>query len=107
MAETSVTLRPASESARAVPPVEISSTPRSMRPFAKSISPVLSETERRARAGFMSIMSLRELALLLGLRQGSGRCSRLMSRPDKGPVDAAAGTLAEPQNDLLGAARAG
>src|SRR3954466_9372458 len=41
--------RPPSESARAVPPVETSSTPSSARPRAKSTTPRLSETEISAR----------------------------------------------------------
>src|SRR6476619_8541983 len=49
---TSITLRPASRKALAVPPVEISSTPWAERPRAKSTSPVLSLTERSARAIF-------------------------------------------------------
>src|ERR687887_965225 len=43
------TSRPASSSARAVPPVETSSTPSSARPRAKSTIPALSETEMSAR----------------------------------------------------------
>ena len=43
------TARPAALSAAAVPPVETMSTPRSFSAAAKSTSPVLSETERRAR----------------------------------------------------------
>ena len=46
---TSRTARPAAASARAVPPVDRSSTPSSARPRARSTSPVLSETERSAR----------------------------------------------------------
>src|SRR5437764_9972782 len=42
--------RPASASAVAVPPVEMISTPRSRRPRANSTIPVLSETDRSARA---------------------------------------------------------
>src|SRR5437588_430985 len=41
---------PASESSRAVPPVEIISIPRSARPRANSTIPVLSDTDSRARA---------------------------------------------------------
>src|SRR5690349_9720803 len=44
------TSRPASLSADAVPPVEISSTPSSASPRAKSTIPVLSETDSTARA---------------------------------------------------------
>src|SRR5580692_10092463 len=47
--DTSRTLRPASVRARAVPPVETSSMPKPARKRANSASPVLSETERRAR----------------------------------------------------------
>src|SRR6266849_7742456 len=47
--DTSRTLRPASASARAVPPVETSSTPKPASRRANSISPVLSDTEMRAR----------------------------------------------------------
>src|SRR4051794_7290758 len=46
---TERTSSPPSESARAVPPVEISSTPSSARPRAKSTTPRLSETEMSAR----------------------------------------------------------
>src|SRR6185312_2161311 len=49
ISETSRTVRPASRSALAVPPVEISVTPCPARPLAKSISPVLSDTDSRAR----------------------------------------------------------
>src|SRR5215218_11344236 len=47
--ETSVTSIPASRSAVAVPPVERISTPSAASPLAKSATPVLSETEIRAR----------------------------------------------------------
>jgi hypothetical protein len=47
--ETLVTGRPASASARAVPPVETNSKPRDRRPEARSTSPDLSETLNRAR----------------------------------------------------------
>src|SRR5688572_29839245 len=47
---TGRTWRPASWSAVAVPPVEISSMPSSARPRAKSAIPVLSETDSTARA---------------------------------------------------------
>ena len=47
--ETSRTASPASASALAVPPVETSSTPRAASAWAKGTSPVLSETESRAR----------------------------------------------------------
>ena len=47
--ETSVTAMPASAIAFAVPPVETSSTPALGSAVAKSTSPVLSETESRAR----------------------------------------------------------
>src|SRR5215213_10775512 len=50
--ETSVTSRPASRSAVAVPPVERTSTPSAARPLAKSATPVLSETEISARCTF-------------------------------------------------------
>src|SRR3954451_14558500 len=50
--ETSVTSRPASRSAVAVPPVERTSTPSAASPFAKSATPVLSETEISARRTF-------------------------------------------------------
>src|SRR4030065_2612872 len=46
---TSITVRPASRSALAVPPVDSSSTPALARARAKSTGPVLSDTERRAR----------------------------------------------------------
>src|SRR5512139_1371564 len=46
---TSITARPASRSALAVPPVESSSTPAPASARAKSTRPVLSETESRAR----------------------------------------------------------
>ena len=49
---TSVTSSPASRKALAVPPVEMSSTPCAERPRAKSTRPVLSLTERSARAIF-------------------------------------------------------
>src|SRR5580765_8680173 len=42
--ETGITARPASLSARAVPPVETSSKPRAARPRPRSTMPVLSET---------------------------------------------------------------
>ena len=44
------TSSPAATSSRAVPPVEINSTPSSTRPRAKSTIPVLSETDSSARA---------------------------------------------------------
>ena len=47
--ETSITFTPASLIALAVPPVERISTPYDSRNFARSTSPVLSETERIAR----------------------------------------------------------
>src|SRR6266852_3370542 len=47
--DTSRTLRPASVSARAVPPVEMSSMPKPSSRRVNSISPVLSDTEMRAR----------------------------------------------------------
>src|SRR4051794_12321588 len=43
------TSKPPSRSAAAVPPVEMSSTPRLARPRAKSTTPVLLETDRSAR----------------------------------------------------------
>src|SRR6185437_15016200 len=45
---TSRTGTPASRSALAVPPVEISPQPSLLRPLAKSMRPVLSETESKA-----------------------------------------------------------
>ena len=48
IADTLVTARPASLSARAVPPVETSSKPRAARPRPRSTMPVLSETLSRA-----------------------------------------------------------
>src|ERR1700730_5670391 len=48
--ETSRTARPAPASAFRVPPVDTSSIPKPARPRAKSIRPVLSETEIKARA---------------------------------------------------------
>ena len=50
-AATSVTGRPASRSARAVPPVDTSSNPRATRPRPKSARPALSETDSSARRG--------------------------------------------------------
>ncbi len=50
-AATSVTGRPASRSARAVPPVDTSSKPWPTRPRPSSTSPVLSETDSSARRG--------------------------------------------------------
>ncbi len=50
-AATSVTGRPASRSARAVPPVDTSSKPARARPAANAASPVLSETDSSARRG--------------------------------------------------------
>src|SRR5690606_5651088 len=47
--ETSRTASPASRRARAVPPVESSSTPRAARALASSTRPVLSDTDSRAR----------------------------------------------------------
>src|SRR5512139_192398 len=47
--DTSRTGMPAAASAFAVPPVEISSTPRAANARARSVSPVLSETESSAR----------------------------------------------------------
>src|SRR5258706_1348250 len=64
ISEMSETARPASRSALAVPPVEISTTPCRARPLAKSTRPVLSETESNARR--MSVM--RRLAGITGLR---------------------------------------
>src|SRR3569833_409649 len=55
ISETSSTVRPASRSALAVPPVEISVTPWAARPWAKSSNPVLSDTESRAREILRSI----------------------------------------------------
>src|SRR5262249_31772945 len=46
--ETLVTARPASDSARAVPPVDISVKPRATRPRPRSASPFFSETLSRA-----------------------------------------------------------
>src|SRR4029078_9069636 len=46
---TSVTARPSPFSALAVPPVDTSSMPRAAKARAKSMRPVLSETERSAR----------------------------------------------------------
>src|SRR5512139_2809797 len=50
---TSITARPASRSALAVPPVESSSTPALASVRAKSTRPVLSDTESRARCIFI------------------------------------------------------
>src|SRR6266576_886610 len=44
----SFTVRPASRSVRAVPPVEINSTPAAARVCPKAANPVLSETESKA-----------------------------------------------------------
>src|SRR4051794_33766190 len=63
--ETSVTSRPASRRALAVPPVERISTPSAARLLAKSATPVLSETEiraRRTRTAPSSTASAREAA---------------------------------------------
>ena len=46
---TSVTSRPASRSSRAVPPVDMISTLAAISVLANSASPVLSETDNRAR----------------------------------------------------------
>src|ERR1019366_4636050 len=56
ISETSLTASPASRSALAVPPVEIRATPCPARPLAKSINPVLSETDKRAREILRSVM---------------------------------------------------
>src|SRR5262249_3227676 len=58
---TSLTLRPAARSERAVPPVEMSATPIASRPLARSISPVLSDTlssARRTGCGFESCIGM-------------------------------------------------
>src|SRR5215472_10481304 len=56
--ETSSTLRPASRSVLAVPPVETRAMPRSESALAKSTSPVLSDTESNARRMGRSVMGL-------------------------------------------------
>ena len=56
-AATSVTGRPASRSARAVPPVLTSSKPRATRPRPRSARPALSETESSARRGTGTLAS--------------------------------------------------
>ena len=97
--ETSVTSRPASRIALAVPPVESSSTPSSVRPRAKSTTPVLSETEmsaRRTRTGspegadppsVASTSITRSLTrpTLNDARSDSGRSIELISR-NFGPI---------------------
>src|SRR4051812_721019 len=55
--EMSSTVSPASRSALAVPPVETSSTPCLSSALPNSASPVLSETDNKARAIFTSVMS--------------------------------------------------
>src|SRR5262249_44215037 len=68
---TSRTATPACLSARAVPPVDRISTPIPARPRASSTSPVLSDTERRARRIWLIELirlALGALPAALGLR---------------------------------------
>src|SRR5512135_2618794 len=65
---TSITARPASRSALAVPPVDSSSTPASASARAKSTRPVLSDTESRAR--WIFIGSVRKAVVAHFLAQG-------------------------------------
>ena len=55
ISEMSVTAIPAERNASAVPPVEIISKDRPVKPFAKAASPVLSDTLMRARNFFLSL----------------------------------------------------
>src|SRR6478735_5932136 len=73
-----MTARPASRSARAVPPVLSSSTLRAARARAKSTSPVLSETDNRALRIVTSISCF-------GLA-GKAELSQLLAQ--RAPVDA-------------------
>src|SRR5262245_16952156 len=75
--ETSFTFSPAVAIALAVPPVEINSTPRAASALAKSISPVLSETDNSARAT-RRVVSVMGKVLFLGdaYAQARGDCPR-------------------------------
>src|SRR5438132_13326300 len=76
--ETSLTGTPAAFRVCAVPPIEMRSTPAPTRALAKSISPVLSDTEIRARLIFVRVIpfslfcSLLELAKQSDLENGPG-----------------------------------
>ena len=78
--ETSRTASPASRSALAVPPVETSSTPCRASACPSSASPVLSETDSKARAIFTSVMSF----LHSTVRQEARLSSQLMVMPSAG-----------------------
>ena len=76
--DTSSTLSPASASALRVPPVETSSTPRSASARASSTSPLLSDTEMRAREmrrGWSVMMFRRLSQQARGVMPASGGAS--------------------------------
>src|SRR5690242_8969736 len=94
----SLTLRPASRSVRAVPPVEISSTPKPASALANSTSPVLSVTLSRARRIFFSALTfapkgaadplstVRLSAHISEYNRGSGAGDKRVGRPAGGEL---------------------
>src|SRR6266436_3494058 len=90
--DTSRTLRPASASARAVPPVEMSSMPKPSSRRANAINPVLSDTEMRARE------IGRRCSTIDGLR-------RNLAHVAQSPVHTLGGARLAVNHDLRGATR--
>ena len=80
------TARPASWSSRAVPPVETSSTPSSARPRAKSTTPVLSDTESRARRTWTAPGCVGVGALVDEVAGGSAMAPSIVARPAEPPT---------------------